>query len=103
LGQFLGSDAGRALNVAYWAIDGHRLAAADRVVNSDFYAVLHPQDLRREDPKRIRTCSRHSGTLTAFLAPREKCAQRADPAAAGSGLAAKAFALESCFPAACDG
>jgi hypothetical protein len=50
LGQLLGSDAGRVLTVAYCGIDGHRLAV-DRVVNPDFYAVLHPQDLRREDQK----------------------------------------------------
>ena len=32
-------------------------------VNPDFYAVLHPQDFRREDPKRIRTCPGLQPTL----------------------------------------
>src|SRR5208337_1872168 len=33
-----------------------------------------------------------------FSRPNEKCARSADPAASGSGLAAKSFATESCFP-----
>src|SRR5262245_30727789 len=36
--------------------------------------------------------------LARILTPREKCAQGADPAAAGPGLAAKAFAPASRFP-----
>jgi hypothetical protein len=38
------------------------------------------------------------GVSPHFSRPREKCAQSADPAAAGSGLTAKAFAPAGRFP-----
>ena len=41
LDHLLRSGAGRFLNVAYRPIGAHPLVA-DRVVNPDFYAVLHP-------------------------------------------------------------
>jgi hypothetical protein len=42
------------LNAASRPTSG-QCVTADQLVDPDFYAILHPQDLRRQHPKKIRT------------------------------------------------
>jgi hypothetical protein len=61
LGHVLGSDTARVLSVS----PNRRASFADRAVDSDFHAVLHPQDLRHDDAKESTLAQAFSQALKA--------------------------------------